>query len=161
MITAKNWLPSVAAADLVKRTGGKHVVGQLWQSGVCCRVRRGADDKRIDVARIVNFASLGGIEEDAIAAANHGFVTQPIGETKPGSKRLLRASGGIVAAAIPVKTVAVGRDRTTQSGDVRSTQRFVGVAQSPSRIGAIKPEHLVVLLRKARCGSPSEDPDSR
>jgi len=52
----------------------EHVVGQLWQSHTRVRVRRGADNERIDIAGIVNFASLGRVEEDAITAANHSLL---------------------------------------------------------------------------------------
>ncbi len=140
----------------MKRDGGKHVVGQLGQSGIFRGVRRSADDKRIDVAGIVNFAGLGRIEEDAVAATNHGFVAQPIGKTKSGSEWLLRCSSGIVSAAVAIEAVAVRSDRAAQPGNVCGAQRFIGVTQSASWVRAIKPEHLVVLFKRHGAVVPTQ-----
>src|SRR3984885_7769753 len=100
--------------DLVERHRRKHVVRQLGQGGIRCGVRRGAHNEGIDVARVVDFASLGGVKEKAVTAANHGLVSKPVSKAYAGGKWFLRSIRGIMAPAIVVETIAGRTDRSPQ-----------------------------------------------
>src|SRR6185312_159038 len=91
--------------DLMQRNRREHAVRCLWKRRIHGGVGRRTHNERINVARVVDFACFIRVEEDAIPAAQHGFIAESIRQADSGSKGFPGCRCRVGSSTVAIETI--------------------------------------------------------
>src|ERR1017187_324203 len=122
---------------------GEHLVAQLGHRWIRGWVETVADAIGIDIRRVIDLATLIGIEEDSVPAANNHFRGEAVVNAQPRRERFLRA-GMRHRPAIAQDGSAVSASTGYYSA---GSQLRIGIAKAAISVLHVEPEEVVQGLR--------------
>src|SRR5215469_11005309 len=135
------WKHIVRQLRIAGRISGGSTIGDIGHGTIV-----GANDEGVNVSGVVNLAGFKRIEENAVSAAKHGLIVEPVCQTYAWSKGFFGTIGWIRAAAIAVKSVSVWGYRTAETLHGLRPECLIRVAQATTPVGPVR----------RRCSIPAE-----